>query len=99
MQPFSTYFSDANLIVRQGQQLYHLHQMLKQHPEEAVIAEIGRTYHQLGAAPTYSAGVVMGASVVEAYRSTERGERAMQVARESLNASKTGPTNLGLEGA
>ena len=99
MQTLSTYLSEANLVFRQGQQLYHLHQMMKMHPEATVIAEIGRTYHQLGAAPTYAAGLVMGASVVEAYRSTERGERAMQVARESLDAAKAGQSNLGFEGA
>lgn len=63
MQPLSTYFSEANLVFRQGQQLYHLHQMLKEHPEQAVIAGIGRTYCRLGSAPTYSAGLIMGASV------------------------------------
>lgn len=86
MQSFSAYLDDANLVFRQGQQLYHLHQMLKEHSEEIVITTLGRTYVDLGCTATYSAGIVTAAAVVESYRSTERGERAMQIARKSLNA-------------
>lgn len=95
MQPLSSYLNEANLVFRQGQQLYHLHQMLKEHPEEVVITTLGQTYVELGCAATISAGIVTAAAVVESYRSTERGERAMQVARNSLNA----PLGASLKGA
>ena len=86
MSSFSAYLNEANLVIRQGQQMYHLHQMLKEHPEDEVVLALGRTYVQLGCAATFSAGLVTAAAVVESYRSTERGERAMQLARESLRA-------------
>ena len=99
MQSLSAYLDEANLVFRQGQQLYHLHQMLKEHPEEMVVTTLGRTYVDLGCAATYSAGIVTAAAVVESYRSTERGERAMQMARESLKASGGAASNLTLKGA
>ena len=86
MPSFSAYLNEANLVFRQGQQMYHLHQMLKENPEEEVVTALGRAYVQLECTATFSAGLVMAAAVVESYRSTERGERAMQLARESLKA-------------
>ena len=78
------YLKEGNLIYRQGHQLYHLHRMLKKHPEAEVITVLGKTYFDLGSAPTMAAGIITAAGAVEAYRSNERGERAMQKAHESL---------------
>lgn len=99
MPSISAYLDEANLVFRQGQQLYHLHQMLKEHPEEVVVTTLGHQYFRLGSATTLSAGIVTAAAVVESYRSTERGERAVQQARESLKASGVVASNSRLKEA
>ncbi|MFD1840342.1 hypothetical protein [Paracidovorax cattleyae] len=95
----STYLNEANLVFRQGQQLYHLHQMLKDFPEDRVISKLGQTYVELGCASTLAAGIVTAAAVVESYRSTERGERAMQLARQGLKSTAKAEQKYGLKEA
>lgn len=78
------YLAESKLIVRQGQQLWHLHQALKKKPEQDVLLEMAYGYVEAGRASTLSEGMVVAGAVITAYRSTEAGERVPQKAHERL---------------
>lgn len=42
------YLDEKKRLIRQGQQLWHLHYSLQENPEEEVISEMARTYKELG---------------------------------------------------
>ncbi|MDH4913861.1 hypothetical protein E4L85_18660 [Pseudomonas aeruginosa] len=83
------YLDKKKLLIRQGHQLWHLHNALQENPEEVVIGELARVY-KVG---TISEGMVLAAANITAYRSTEEGERVMQRTRRNLKA-RTKPTLL-----
>lgn len=84
------YLAESKLIVRQGQQLWHLHQALKKKPEQEVLLEMAYGYVEAGRASSLSEGMVVAGAVITAYRSTEAGERVPQKAHERLKSrSKT----------
>lgn len=78
------YMAESKLIVRQGLQLWHLHQALKERTEQEVVIEMALGYVDEGRAPTLSEGLMIAGGVVNAYRSTEAGERVIQEARMRL---------------
>lgn len=80
------YLHEKKVLVRQGQQLWHLHQALRDHDEVTVVTELARQYKEVGRVSTLSEGLVLAGAVVTAYRSTEAGERVVQRARERLDA-------------
>ncbi len=78
------YLAESKLIVRQGQQLWHLHQALKKKPEQDVLLEMAFGYMEAGRASTISEAMVVAGAVITAYRSTEAGERVPQEAHKRL---------------
>lgn len=78
------YLAESKLIVRQGHQLWHLHQALKKNPEHEVLLEMAYGYVEAGRASNLSEGMVLAGAVITAYRSTEAGERVPQNAHEKL---------------
>jgi len=80
------YLAESKLIVRQGQQLWHLHQALKKKPEQDVLLEMAYGYVEAGRASSLSEGMVVAGAVITAYRSTEAGERVPQKTHERLKS-------------
>ena len=74
------YLDEKKLLIRQGHQLWHLHNALLENPEEIVISEMANVYKEVGLA---------GANIT-AYRSTEEGERVMQRTRDNLKTRPKG---------
>lgn len=87
------YLAESKLIVRQGHQLWHLHQALKKKPEQEVLLEMAYGYVEAGRASSLSEGVVVAGAVITAYRSTEAGERVPQKAHERLK-SRSNTTHI-----
>nr|WP_288257281.1 hypothetical protein [uncultured Pseudomonas sp.] len=87
------YLDKKKLLIRQGHQLWHLHNALQENPEEVVIGELARVYKDVGRVGTISEGMVLAAANITSYRSTEEGERVMQRTRRNLKA-RTRPTLL-----
>ncbi|MDD1017659.1 hypothetical protein [Pseudomonas idahonensis] len=79
------YLVESKLVVRQGHQLWHLHQALKEQSEQDVLLEMAHGYVDAGRAASLSEGLVVAGAVITAYRSTEAGDRVPQKARERLN--------------
>lgn len=86
MKKIRGYLDESNLIIRQGQQLWHLHQALKMHDEAEYIGQLAKDYKSTGRVQTIAEGVVLAGAVITGYRSNEAGERAPQHAREKLDA-------------
>lgn len=80
------YLAESKLIVRQGHQLWHLHQALKKKSEQEVLLEMAYGYVDAGRASSLSEGMVVAGAVITAYRSTEAGERVPQKAHERLKS-------------
>lgn len=78
---------ESTLLVRQGQQLWHLHQALKKYPEQKVINAMSDEFVRTGRCSTVAEAMSVAAGLVTAYRSTEAGERVPQTARNNLDAS------------
>lgn len=78
------YLAESKLVIRQGEQLWHLHQALKERSEREFVMEMAQGYVDAGRAPTFSDGLMIAGGVVNAYRSTEAGERVIQGARTRL---------------
>ena len=79
-----SYLAESKVVVRQGQQLWHLHQALKEKPEQDVLLEMAHGFMDTGRAASLSEGLVVAGAVITAYRSTEAGDRVPQKARERL---------------
>ncbi|MGJ7515149.1 hypothetical protein ACSFE6_12535 [Pseudomonas baetica] len=90
------YLAESKLIIRQGEQLWHLHQALKERSEREVVMEMAQGYLDAGRTPTFSDGLMIAGGVVNAYRSTEAGERVIQKARTRL---KTRNDEIGIPAA
>jgi hypothetical protein len=69
------YLHESKLVVRQGNQLRHLHQGLKQNDEATLID---------GRVQTVADGMMGAGAIVIAFRSTEAGERVPERARARL---------------
>lgn len=82
------YLHSTKLVVRQGQQLWHLHQALQENSEADVVTEMARTYKDEGRVATLSEGLILAGAVITAYRSTEDGERVPQQARARLTEER-----------
>ncbi len=82
------YLHSTKVVVRQGQQLWHLHQALQENSEAEVVTEMARTYQEAGRVATLSEGLVLAGAVVTAYRSTEDGERVPQEMRARLSKER-----------
>lgn len=76
--------AESKLLIRQGLQLWHLHQALKECSEEEVLIEMAKGYVDEGRAQALSEGLMIAGGVVNAYRSTEAGGRVIQDARKRL---------------
>ena len=79
------YLDEGNLVVRQGQQLWHVHQALRHYDERAYINKLAEEYQSIGRVKTIAEGMVLAGAVITAYRSNEAGERAPQRARAKLD--------------
>lgn len=86
MKKIRGYLDEGNLIIRQGQQLWHAHQALKKHDEAEYIGQLAEEYKSVGRVQTIAEGMVLAGAVITGYRSNEAGERAPQRAREKLDA-------------
>lgn len=82
------YLHSTKVVVRQGQQLWHLHQALQENSEAEVVTEMARSYQDAGRVSTLSEGLVLAGAVVTAYRSTEDGERVPQETRARLTKER-----------
>lgn len=85
------YLAESKLVVRQGLQLWHLHQALKEKPEQDVLLELAHGYVEAGRASSLAEGMVTAAGIITAYRSTESGERVPQEARQRLKRPASAP--------
>ncbi|KNE24868.1 MULTISPECIES: hypothetical protein [Achromobacter] len=85
MRKFRDYLDEGNLVVRQGQQVWHVHQALKTHDEASYIGQLAKEYHAAGRVQTVAEGMVLAGAVITAYRSNESGERVPQRARARLD--------------
>lgn len=90
------YLAESKLIVRQGHQLWHLHQALKKKSEQEVLLEMAYGYVEVGRASSLSEGMVVAGAVITAYRSTEAGERVPQKAHEQLKRRNSKARVLGM---
>jgi hypothetical protein len=79
-----SYLDESKLVVRQGNQLRHVHQGLKQNDEAEFIKAMAHEYCDVGRVKTIAEGMVHAGAVVTAYRSTENGERVPKRARARL---------------
>ncbi|NNA13700.1 hypothetical protein HBN71_21385 [Pseudomonas lundensis] len=61
------YPDEKKLLLRQGQQLWHLHYALQENPEEEMICELVRTYKEVGRVKTVAEGVVLAGANITAY--------------------------------
>lgn len=84
------YLDEKKLLLRQGHQLWHLHNALLENPEEKVICEMASVYKEVGRVQTIAEGMVLAGANITAYRSTEEGERVMQRTRDNLKAHPKG---------
>ncbi|MEX3953968.1 hypothetical protein AB4Y40_40525 [Paraburkholderia sp. EG287B] len=82
------YLDESKLVVRQGQQFWHLHQTLKSYNEADCINALGKEYLEAGRVKTLAEGVVLAGATITAYRSNEAGERVPQRARERLRTEE-----------
>jgi hypothetical protein len=78
------YLHESKLVVRQGNQLRHLHQGLKQNDEATLIDAMAREYCDAGRVQTVAEGMMVAGAIVIAFRSTEAGERVPERARARL---------------
>ena len=85
MRKIRGYLDEGNLVVRQGQQVWHVHQALKTHDEAEYIGQLAKEYHAAGRVKTVAEGMVLAGAVITAYRSNESGERVPQRARAHLD--------------
>ncbi|WP_162874721.1 hypothetical protein [Pseudomonas viridiflava] len=84
------YLDKKKLLIRQGHQLWNLHNALLENPEEVVIGEMANVYKEVGRVKTIAEGMVLAGANITAYRSTEEGERVMQRTRNNLKTRPKG---------
>ncbi|MBC8726817.1 hypothetical protein [Paraburkholderia sp. UCT2] len=82
------YLDESKLVVRHGQQFWHLHQALKSGNEADCINALGKEYLEAGRVKTLAEGLVLAGATITAYRSNEAGERVPQRARERLKTEE-----------
>lgn len=80
------YLDEKKLLLRQGHQLWHLHNALLENSEEQVICEMASVYKDVGRVQTIAEGMILASANITTYRSTEQGERVMQRTRANLKA-------------
>lgn len=84
MKKILDYLDESKLVVRHGQQFYHLHQSLKEQDEADCISSMAKEYKESGRVKSLAEGMVLAGAVITAYRSNEAGERVPQRARTRL---------------
>ncbi|RQS46899.1 hypothetical protein [Burkholderia sp. Bp8986] len=98
-----SYFDESKLVVRHGQQFYHLHQALKSSEEADYISALAKEYLDAGRVKTLAEGMVLAGATITAYRSNEAGERVPQRARARVEADaaarKAAEAQIKLKGA